>query len=91
MWALGVPTTRAASLIASETTVKRDKLYTGNVIDERCAVVLRVAPTFFRFGSFEIFKPEDPYSGSKGPSVGLKDSMLPKMLEYLLVNFYKDI
>jgi len=91
MWALGVPTTRAASLVVSDTTVKRDKLYTGNVIDERCAVVLRVAPTFMRFGSFEIFKPEDPRSGAKGPSVGLKDAMLPPMLEYLLDHFYKDI
>ena len=32
MWALGIPTTRAASLIVSDTTVARDKLYTGNPI-----------------------------------------------------------
>ena len=56
---LGVPTTRAASLVVSdESQVKRDKLYTGNVENEKCAVVLRVAPTFFRFGSFEIFLAE---------------------------------
>jgi uncharacterized protein YdiU (UPF0061 family) len=40
------------------------------VIDEICAVVMRVAPTFIRFGSFEIFKEED--EGRIGPSVGLK-------------------
>lgn len=91
MWALGIPTTRAASLVVSETTVKRDKLYTGDVKDERCAVVLRVAPTFFRFGSFEIFKPTDQYSGGTGPSTGLKDKMLPPMLDYLLEYFYKEI
>lgn len=89
MWSLGIPTTRAASLIVSDTTVKRDKLYTGNVIDEKCAVVMRVAPSFIRFGSFEIFKPVDNYTGEKGPSNGLKEEMLPKMLDYLLEYFYK--
>ena len=59
MWGLGIPTTRAASLIISDTTVVRDKLYTGDARRERCAVVLRVAPTFLRFGSFEIFKESD--------------------------------
>ena len=58
MFHLGCPTTRAASLIVSdETQVKRDKLYTGDVKYEKCAVVMRVAPTFMRFGSFEIFLP----------------------------------
>lgn len=52
MWSLGIPTTRAASLVVTDSTVDRDKLYNGNVIKERCAVVMRVAPTFIRFGSF---------------------------------------
>ena len=64
MWALGIPTSRAASLVVSDTTVARDKLYTGNVIYEKCAVVLRIAPTFMRFGSFEIFKAKDKYTGA---------------------------
>ena len=63
MWALGIPTTRAASIVVSDTTVKRDRFYNGNVIDEKCAVVLRVAPTFIRFGSFEIFKETDQKTG----------------------------
>ncbi len=37
--------------------------YTGNPKQERCSVVLRVAPTFVRFGSFEIFKPTDSTTG----------------------------
>jgi serine/tyrosine/threonine adenylyltransferase len=50
---LGIPTSRAASLVVSdETKVKRDPLYTGQEIDEKCAVVMRVAPTFIRFGTF---------------------------------------
>lgn len=91
MWSLGIPTTRAASLVVSEDTVQRDKLYTGNVINEKCAVVMRVAPTFMRFGSFEIFKPTDSYTGRAGPSEGLKDKMAPKMLDYLVKNFYQEI
>jgi uncharacterized protein YdiU (UPF0061 family) len=63
MEALRVPTSRAASLIVSDQTkVKRDPLYNGNVLDEKCAVVMRLAPTFMRFGSFEIFLIKDPYT-----------------------------
>ena len=89
---LGVPTTRAASLIVSDvSTVKRDPIYSGAVIDEKCAVVMRVAPTFMRFGSFEIFKPEDERTGREGPSVGLRDQMTPAMLEYVVNNFYPEL
>lgn len=91
MWSLGIPTTRAASLVVSETTVERDKLYNGNIINEKCAVVLRVSPTFIRFGSFEIFKEVDEKTGSEGPSVGLKYKMMPKMLDYLLEYFFKEV
>ena len=67
MWALGIPTTRAASIVVTDTTAERDPLYNGNRILEKCAIVLRLAPCFWRFGSFEIFKPLDAYSGRKGP------------------------
>ena len=91
MYALGIPTSRAASLIVSDTTVARDKLYTGNVIHEKCAVVMRLAPTFIRFGSFEIFKGRDPMTGGAGPSTGLKEKMMPAMLDYLVTYFFKEI
>jgi uncharacterized protein YdiU (UPF0061 family) len=71
MFYLGISTTRAASLVVSETEVTRDPLYNGNAIAEKCAVVMRVAPTLFRFGSFEIFKATDRLSGGSGPSQGL--------------------
>ncbi|CAB1448643.1 unnamed protein product [Pleuronectes platessa] len=51
---LGVPTSRAASLIVSEEPVFRDKFYNGNVKTERGAVVLRLAKSWFRIGSLEI-------------------------------------
>ncbi|XP_071340827.1 protein adenylyltransferase SelO-like isoform X2 [Trachinotus anak] len=50
---LGVPTSRAASLIVSEEPVLRDQFYNGNVKTER-AVVLRLAKSWFRIGSLEI-------------------------------------
>lgn len=89
---LGVPTSRAASLVVSDTTkVVRDKLYTGNPIMEKSAVVMRVAPTFFRFGSFEIFLPVQENTGRGGPSHGLQDKMMPRMLDYLIANFFQEI
>ena len=89
MFYLGVPTTRAASLIVSDKSkVMRDKLYNGNAEMEKCAVVMRVAPTFFRFGSFEIFLPEDSKTHRSGPSHGLKEQMMQPMIDYLIENFY---
>jgi len=55
MFHLGVPTTRALSLILSGDEVLRDMLYDGNSDYEKGAIVSRVAPSFLRFGSYEIF------------------------------------
>jgi len=52
---LGVPTTRSLSLVLSGDQVLRDILYNGNPAYEKGAVVCRVAPSFIRFGSFELF------------------------------------
>src|SRR5210317_3317 len=52
---LGVPTTRALSLVKTGDFVPRDMLYNGNVQEEQGAIVCRVAPSFIRFGNFEIF------------------------------------
>ncbi|TDW51403.1 uncharacterized protein YdiU (UPF0061 family) [Flavobacterium sp. 270] len=51
---LGVPTTRSLSLMLSSDEVLRDILYNGNPAYEKGAVVCRVAPSFIRFGSFEM-------------------------------------
>ncbi|MDD5578027.1 MAG: YdiU family protein [Methylobacter sp.] len=55
MFHLGVPTTRALSLILTGDEVIRDMFYTGNPQAEPGAVVCRVAPSFTRFGNFQIF------------------------------------
>lgn len=51
---LGVPTTRALSLVGTGEAVVRDMFYDGNPEAEPGAVVCRVAPSLIRFGNFEI-------------------------------------
>ncbi len=51
---LGVPTTRALSLVATGEPVMRDMFYDGHARPEPGAIVCRVAPSFIRFGNFEL-------------------------------------
>lgn len=48
MDALGIPTTRALAMVTSAEQVVRESI-------ETAAIVVRLAPSFVRFGSFEIF------------------------------------
>ncbi|XDZ51321.1 YdiU family protein [Neisseriaceae bacterium CLB008] len=48
MAALHIPTTRALSLVASDDPVYRERV-------ETAAIVARLAPSFIRFGHFEVF------------------------------------
>lgn len=48
MYGLGIPTTRALCIVGSDDQVYREKIETG-------AVLLRMAPSHVRFGSFEVF------------------------------------
>jgi len=59
MYHLGVPTTRALSLVATGEPIQRDILYDGHPAYEPGAVVCRVAPSFLRFGSYEIHAARD--------------------------------
>src|SRR3954453_10806664 len=51
---LGVPTTRALSLVSTGEQVVRDMFYDGRSKPEPGAIVCRVAPSFIRFGNFEL-------------------------------------
>jgi uncharacterized protein YdiU (UPF0061 family) len=51
---LGIPTTRALSLVGTGEMVVRDMFYDGRPADEPGAIVCRVAPSFIRFGNFEL-------------------------------------
>ncbi len=54
MFHLGVPTTRALCLLGTGDSVVRDMFYDGNPRPEPGAIVCRMAPSFLRFGNFEI-------------------------------------
>ncbi len=51
---LGVPTTRALSLVVTGDQVVRDMFYDGRPEAEPGAIVCRVAPSFLRFGNFQL-------------------------------------
>ncbi|MDB9781833.1 YdiU family protein [Winogradskyella sp.] len=79
MYYLGVPTTRALSLMLSGDTVLRDMLYNGNADYEKGAIVSRLAPTFIRFGNFELF-------------AARKDTEnLKKLVDYTITYFYPEL
>jgi uncharacterized protein YdiU (UPF0061 family) len=76
MFHLGVPTTRALSLIKTGERVVRDILYSGNPQKEDGAVVCRISPSFIRFGSFEIL-------AARGEVDNLR-----KLVDHTIVNHY---
>ena len=79
MFHLGVPTTRAISLMLSGDDVLRDMLYDGNSDYEKGAIVSRLAPTFLRFGNFELF-------------AARKDTEnLKKLTDYTIKYFYPEL
>ena len=76
---LGVPTTRALSLVATGDSVIRDMFYDGHPKAEPGAIVCRVAPSFLRFGNFELCT-------SRG-DVGL----LKTLADYTLKHFFPEL
>lgn len=76
---LGVSTTRALSIAITGDDVLRDVLYNGNAAYEKGAVVTRVAPTFIRFGNFEIL-------AARGDKKNLK-----RLADYTLKYFFPAI
>lgn len=87
---LGIPTTRAGTIITSDTRVVRDIFYSGDAIRERATVITRLAPSFLRFGSFEIAKGTDATTGRAGPSEGRKD-IIKQLLDFVVDNYYSDV
>ncbi len=73
---LGIPTTRALSLSLTGDQVLRDVLYNGNAAYEDGAVVCRVAPSFIRFGSFQILSARQEFDNLK------------KLTDYTIEHYY---
>lgn len=61
MYHLGIPTTRALSLVFTGEDVIRDMMYNGNPQYEQGAVVIRTAESFLRFGHFELMYAQEEY------------------------------
>ncbi len=78
MYFLGVPTTRSLSLILTGDAVLRDVLYNGNPDYEKGAVVCRVAPSFIRFGNFQLLAARNDYENLK------------KLADYTIKYFFPD-
>ncbi len=62
---LGIPTTRALSLVTTGELVERDMFYDGRPQMEPGAIVCRVAPSFLRFGNYQIFRAQDDLENLK--------------------------
>ncbi len=76
---LGVPTTRALSLVATGDTVIRDMFYDGNPEAEPGAIVCRVAPSFLRFGNFELCTSREDLE------------LLKQLADYTLTHFFPEL
>ncbi|XP_029865457.1 protein adenylyltransferase SelO-like isoform X5 [Aquila chrysaetos chrysaetos] len=79
---LGIPTSRAASLVVSDDDVWRDQFYNGNIKKERGAVVLRLAKSWFRIGSLEILA----YSGELDLQRRLLDFIIQEHFPSIAMN-----
>jgi len=76
---LGVPTTRALSLVTTGEPVLRDMFYNGNAAYEPGAIVMRVAPSFLRFGNFEMLNARK------------ETDNLQKLLDWTIDHYYPHI
>jgi uncharacterized protein YdiU (UPF0061 family) len=68
---LGIPTTRALAMAAGDEPVLRERV-------ERAATLVRLAPSFVRFGSFEIFQARGQHEHVK------------TLADYVIDRFYPD-
>jgi serine/tyrosine/threonine adenylyltransferase len=76
---LGIPTTRSLSLVSTGNQVLRDMLYDGNPDYEKGAIVARVAPSFIRFGSFEVHAARQEHD------------ILKQLADFTIENYFNEI
>ena len=75
---LGVPTTRALSLVSTGESVVRDMFYDGNARPEQGAIVCRVAPSFVRFGNFQLLADQGEHEA------------LRRLADYVCTNYFSN-
>jgi uncharacterized protein YdiU (UPF0061 family) len=76
---LGVPTTRALSLVDHRRIVVRDMFYDGHPVAEPGAIVCRVAPSFTRFGHFEL------------PAARGERALLQRLVEFTIARDFPEL
>jgi uncharacterized protein YdiU (UPF0061 family) len=76
---LGIPTTRALSLVTYQERVVRDMFYDNNMKAEPGAICCRAAPSFLRFGSFQMLRARDEVDNMR------------KLVDFVIDHHYKDI
>lgn len=79
MFYLNVPTTRALSLSSTGENILRDMFYDGHPQYEPGAIVMRVSPSFIRFGNFEMLAARNEISN------------LQKLTDWTINKFYPHI
>ncbi|BAO55963.1 protein adenylyltransferase SelO [Nonlabens marinus] len=76
---LGIPTTRSLSLALSGDEVMRDMFYDHHPALEKGAIVCRIAPSFLRFGNFQL-------PASRG-----EEGHLKKLLDFTIKHHFKNL
>ncbi len=79
MYHLGIPTTRALTLVSTGDQVLRDMFYDGHPKREPGAIVCRAAPTFIRFGSFEHHAARD------------EQTLLKKLADFTIAHYFPEL
>ncbi|MDT0684961.1 protein adenylyltransferase SelO [Autumnicola psychrophila] len=89
---LGVPTTRALSLVSSGEEILRDMFYNGNPEYEPGAIVMRTSPSFLRFGNFEILAARHEIDNLQKLVNWTIDEFYPHLTgENRIISWYKEV
>ena len=59
--------------------MKRDQFYNGKIRNERAAIVLRLAPSWFRIGSFELLARDGEVS------------LLKQLSDFVIKNYFPEL
>lgn len=79
MHRLGIPTIRSLSMSLSGEEVLRDIMYNGNAAYEKGAVMMRTAPSFLRFGHFQLLAAQEDIK------------TLRELTDFTIKNYYPEI
>lgn len=89
---LGIPTTRALSLVSTGDKILRDMFYNGNAAYEPGAIVMRVSESFIRFGNFEMLAARREIQNLEKLVNWVIDRYYPHIIgENRIITWYKEV